>query len=85
MASYAYLRDLPVHYIKIDRSFVKDVVESELNSAIVESIHQIAALLGAHTIAEGVEDAEAAAKLTALGLDYGQGYHFGRPGPMAAP
>ncbi|MCB9606748.1 MAG: EAL domain-containing protein [Polyangiaceae bacterium] len=85
MASYAYLRDLPVQYIKIDRSFVKDVVESELNSAIIESIHQIAALLGAHTIAEGVEDAESAAKLTALGLDYGQGYYFGRPGPITAP
>ncbi|MCA9643169.1 MAG: EAL domain-containing protein, partial [Myxococcales bacterium] len=69
----------------IDRSFVKDVVESELNSAIIESIHQIAALLGAHTIAEGVEDAESAAKLTALGLDYGQGYYFGRPGPITAP
>ncbi|MEZ4230173.1 MAG: EAL domain-containing protein [Polyangiaceae bacterium] len=82
MASYAYLRDLPVNYIKIDRSFIKDVVQSELNSAIVESIHQISSLLGAHTIAEGVEDAESVAKLTALGLDYGQGYFFGRPGPM---
>jgi len=84
MASYAYLRDLPVDYIKIDRSFVTDVVASDLDAAIVESIHHISALLGAQTVAEGIEDVETAARLTALGLDFGQGYYFARPGPIQA-
>jgi Amt family ammonium transporter len=79
MASYAYLRDLSVQYIKIDRSFIRDVDVSPLSSAIVESIHQIAALIGARSIAEGVETQLIADKITALGLDYAQGYLFGRP------
>ena len=82
MASYAYLRDLRVNYIKIDRSFVRDVDNSALSSAIVESIHQISALIGARTVAEGVETQAIADKLTALGLDFAQGYLFGRPAPL---
>ena len=82
MASYAYLRDLRVNYIKIDRSFIRDVDHSALSSAIVESIHQIAALIGARTVAEGVETQPIADKLTALGLDFAQGYLFGRPAPL---
>jgi EAL domain-containing protein (putative c-di-GMP-specific phosphodiesterase class I) len=82
MASYAYLRDLRVNYIKIDRSFVRDVDHSALSSAIVESIHQIGALIGARTVAEGVETRAVADKLTALGLDFAQGYLFGRPAPL---
>lgn len=82
MASYAYLRDLAVDYIKIDRSFVRDVDVSALSAAIVESTHHIATLIGARTIAEGVETRVIADKLTALGLDYGQGYLFGRPAAL---
>jgi diguanylate cyclase (GGDEF)-like protein len=82
MASYAYLRDLSVQYIKIDRSFVRDVDVSALSSAIVESIHQISSLIGAHTVAEGVETQVIADKLTAIGVDYAQGYLFGRPEPL---
>ena len=82
MASYAYLRDLRVNYIKIDRSFVRDVDHSALSSAIVESIHQISALIGARTVAEGVETQAIADKLTVLGLDFAQGYLFGRPAPL---
>jgi EAL domain-containing protein (putative c-di-GMP-specific phosphodiesterase class I) len=83
MASYAYLRDLSVQYIKIDRSFVRDIDVSALSSAIVESIHQISALIGAHTVAEGVETQVIADKLTAIGVDYAQGYLFGRPEPLS--
>ncbi|MGE0324993.1 MAG: EAL domain-containing protein [Polyangiaceae bacterium] len=84
MASYAYLRDLSVDYIKIDRSFVKDVATSDLSAAITSSIHQIGVLLGARTVAEGVEDEETAAKLSEIGLDYAQGYFYGRPAPITA-
>ncbi len=83
MASYAYLRDLPVNYIKIDRSFVKEVDRSELCSAIVESIQHIAGLIGAKTVAEGVETQDIAEMLHVIGVDYGQGWLFGRPGPLA--
>ena len=78
------LRDLPVNYIKIDRSFVKEVDRSELCSAIVESIQHIAELIGAKTVAEGVETQEIAEMLHVIGVDYGQGWLFGRPGPIAA-
>ncbi|HVJ19215.1 MAG TPA: EAL domain-containing protein [Polyangiaceae bacterium] len=83
MASYAYLRDLPVNYIKVDRSFVKDVDRSELCTAIVESIQHIAELIGAKTVAEGVETKEIAEALRVIGVDFGQGWLFGRPGPIA--
>jgi len=83
MASYAYLRDLPVDFIKIDRGFVKDVDRSELSSAIVESIQHIAELIGAKTVAEGVETQAVASALHVIGVDYGQGWLFGRPGPIA--
>ncbi len=82
MASYAYLRELPVNFIKIDRSFVSDVDSSELNSAIIESIVHIASLLGARTVAEGVETPSIAGAVTALGIDYGQGWLYGRPRPL---
>ena len=83
MASYAYLRDLPVNFIKIDRSFVKEVDRSELSAAIVESIQHIAGLIGAKTVAEGVETQPIARALGLIGVDYGQGWLFGRPGPIA--
>jgi EAL domain-containing protein (putative c-di-GMP-specific phosphodiesterase class I) len=83
MASYAYLRDLPVNYIKVDRSFVKEVDRSELCTAIVESIQHIAELIGAKTVAEGVETPAIAEALRVIGVDYGQGWLFGRPGPIA--
>jgi diguanylate cyclase (GGDEF)-like protein len=83
MASYAYLRDLAVDYIKIDRTFVKDMDVDDLSSVIIESIHQIAGLLGARTVAEGVETQAIASALTALGIDYAQGYFFARPGPLS--
>jgi EAL domain-containing protein (putative c-di-GMP-specific phosphodiesterase class I) len=82
MASYAYLRDLAVDYIKIDRSFVKDMDTNELSSVIIESIHQISGLLGARTVAEGVETPAIASALTALGIDFAQGYYFAKPGPL---
>jgi EAL domain-containing protein (putative c-di-GMP-specific phosphodiesterase class I) len=82
MASYSYLRDLGVDYIKIDRSFIHNVDVSPLSAAIVESIHQIAILLGAKTVGEGVETEAVAERLRALGVDYAQGYLFGRPQPL---
>jgi EAL domain-containing protein (putative c-di-GMP-specific phosphodiesterase class I) len=83
MASYAYLRDLPVDFVKIDRSFISDVDTTDLNRAIVESIVHIASLLGARTVAEGIETRAIENTVTALGVDLGQGYLYGRPSPLS--
>ena len=79
MASYSHLRDLPVHYVKIDRHFVRDISVSALDRAIVSSITQISHMLGIQTVAEGVETEASEAELKSLGVDFAQGYLYGRP------
>lgn len=78
-SSLSSLRDLPVDCIKIDRSFVRDMSEGEGDAVIMRSIIEMARNLGLMTVAEGVEDADAAARLRDLGCDAGQGYHWVRP------
>ncbi|MGE5784916.1 MAG: putative bifunctional diguanylate cyclase/phosphodiesterase, partial [Myxococcales bacterium] len=82
MASYSYLRDLPVHFIKIDRAFVRELASCKLSRAIVGSITQIGHMLGIETIAEGVETAEIEEQLKSLGVDYVQGYYYAKPQPL---
>ncbi len=79
MASYRYLSELPVDYIKIDGKIVAEMLSSPLSWTMVQSIHQMAHVMGARTIAERIENAEVAAELERLGLDYGQGYFFDAP------
>jgi len=81
-SSLAYLRDLPVQELKMDRSFVSTVVQDERSRMIVQTTTQMAHALGLRLVAEGVEDVETAAELIPLGVDLFQGYHFARP--MAA-
>jgi diguanylate cyclase (GGDEF)-like protein/PAS domain S-box-containing protein len=83
MASYSYLRDLPVHFIKIDRAFVRDLTSSKLSHAIVGSITQIGRMLGISTIAEGVETLAIEEQLRGLGVDYVQGFYYAKPQPLA--
>jgi EAL domain-containing protein (putative c-di-GMP-specific phosphodiesterase class I) len=79
MASYAYLRDLPVNYVKIDGSFVRELATSTLDRAIVGSITQIGHMLGIGVVAEGVETQAIEDQLKLLGVDLVQGYFYGRP------
>jgi diguanylate cyclase len=79
-SSLAYLRDLPVQTLKLDRSFVR-ALDEEGGRVIVESTLQMAHALGLRLVAEGVEDAAAAATLVAMGVDVLQGYHVSRPMP----
>ena len=84
VSSYGYLRTLPVDYLKIDGQFVRGIDSAPLNRAIVRSIHEVAMLLGIGTVAEFVENGRVAAELAGIGIDFLQGYHFGRPQPLAA-
>ena len=83
-SSLGYLRDLPVQELKIDRSFVCDILTNPRNEMIVRTTLQLGRGLGLRTVAEGVEDAEIAHRLRLLGVDELQGYHFARPMPPAA-
>ena len=83
-ASLAYLLDFPIDILKIDVAFVSTVDSDARSVALVSGIVELARALGATTIAEGIERPEQLAALQAIGCDYGQGYHLGRPGPAPA-
>ncbi len=82
-SSLAYLRDLPVQELKIDRSFIKSFATDRGSRVIVESTLHMAHAMGLRLVAEGVEDDTTAAQLTALGVDALQGYLVSRPMPAA--
>ena len=82
LASFAYLKDIPVDMIKIDGSFVCDLVISPVDQAMVRSICDIVAMMGKQTTAECVENRETLDVLLSLGVDYVQGYYFGYPQPL---
>ncbi|WP_095199495.1 EAL domain-containing protein [Mesorhizobium carmichaelinearum] len=84
MSSFAYLKHLPVDYLKIDGSFVKDMLEDRIDRAMVEMIHHIGKVMGKRTIAEFVESDGIIAALKTIGVDYAQGYGIARPKPFDA-
>ena len=79
MSSFAYLKNLPIDYLKIDGSFVKHIVDDPIDLAMVEAINQIGHLMGIKTIASFVENQDILEKITALGVDYAQGYGIAIP------
>lgn len=79
LSSFAYLKNLPVNYLKIDGSFVKDVSRDKIDRTMVESIQQIGEVMELHTIAEHVEDQSTLTVLEEIGVNYVQGFHLGRP------
>ncbi len=81
-SSMAYLRNLPLDYIKIDREFVREVHVDARNASICRSLISLAHGLGLGTIAEGVETAEELQWLRGNSCDQVQGYHIGRPAPL---
>ena len=80
-ASLSQLKRLPIHKLKIDRSFVMGIPNDCDDAAIITAIVGMAEALGLSVVAEGVETRDQQAFLTALGCQRGQGYLFGRPGP----
>ena len=81
--SVTYLRRLPVDYLKIDSSFVRDASQSAEDQAVIRAIVAMARELGAQTVAEGIEDVETLGILRDCGVDYCQGYLLGAPAPLA--
>ena len=78
-SSLAYLKQLPVNELKIDRSFVMEMLEDENDEVIVRATIDLAHNLDIKVVAEGVESLAAAQKLQELGCDYAQGFYLGRP------
>ncbi|MAR91173.1 MAG: hypothetical protein CML06_09890 [Pseudomonadales bacterium] len=81
-SSYGYLKNLPVDYLKIDGAFVRDLVDSKVDRAMVESINRIGHVMGKRTIAEFVENQQILECLQRIGVDYAQGYGIARPFPI---
>jgi len=79
LSSFAYLKNLPVDYLKIDGMFVKDIVDDPIDRAMVKSINEIGQVMGMQTIAEFVENDEIKGMLREIGVNYAQGYGIGKP------
>ncbi|MGQ4878489.1 putative bifunctional diguanylate cyclase/phosphodiesterase [Billgrantia sp. LNSP4103-1] len=80
-SSFRYLKQFPIDVIKIEGEFIRNMLSDEKYMAFVKSIVTLAQSLGVNTIAEFIEDGDVLAAVEALGIDFGQGYYLGRPGP----
>jgi diguanylate cyclase (GGDEF)-like protein/PAS domain S-box-containing protein len=79
LSSFGYLKHFPVDYLKIDGSFVREILRDPIDREMVRSINEIGHLTGKQTIAEFAENAEIIQMLTSLGIDYAQGYGIAQP------
>jgi diguanylate cyclase (GGDEF)-like protein/PAS domain S-box-containing protein len=83
LSSFMYLKNLPVDYLKIDGSFVRNILEDSVSYAMVQSINTIGHTMGIRTVAEYVENDKILASLKKMGVDYAQGFELGRPIPFS--
>jgi EAL domain-containing protein (putative c-di-GMP-specific phosphodiesterase class I) len=81
--SFAYLKEMPVQYIKIDGVFIRDILENPLSDAIVAAMTKIAKVMDACTVAEHVENDLVLQRLRYHGIDFVQGFAIDRPVPLA--
>ena len=82
LSSFAYLKTLPVDFLKIDGLFVKDIVEDRVDFAMVKAINEVGQIMNKKTIAEFVENDAILTILKQLGVDYAQGYGIAKPVPL---
>jgi PAS domain S-box-containing protein len=80
--SFTYLKRLPIRLLKIDIEFVRDILDNAANQHVVRAIISLARAFNLKTVAEGIEDEATWQYLRNEGVDFGQGYHLGRPAPM---
>ena len=79
---FTYVKQLPVDFLKIDIEFVRDVRTNSASRNVIQAIVSLATGFGLETVGEGVEDEESLDLLRELGVNYGQGFHIGRPAPL---
>ncbi|GAA4974348.1 EAL domain-containing protein [Kineococcus glutinatus] len=82
-SSLSWLQQLPVHEVKLDRSFIADIVANEHDQRIVRSVIDLAHVLDLVVVGEGIETPAQRHLLASAGCDFGQGFHLGRPVPRA--
>lgn len=82
LSSFAYLKNIPVDYLKIDGAFVKGIAKDPIDYAMVKSINDVGHVMGKQIIAEFVEDEQILDKLREIGVDFAQGYHIAMPSPI---
>jgi EAL domain-containing protein (putative c-di-GMP-specific phosphodiesterase class I) len=82
LSSFAYLKTLPVDFLKIDGMFIRDIDEDPIHLAMVQSINEVGHLMGMETVAEFVENDEIVRVLREVGVDYAQGYGICPPRPL---
>ncbi len=83
LSSFAYLKNLPVDFLKFDGSFIKDTTDEPIDYAMVKIINQIGHVMNILTIAESVEQKNVLVKLKELGVDYAQGFEITEPAPLS--
>jgi diguanylate cyclase (GGDEF)-like protein/PAS domain S-box-containing protein len=83
LGSFYYLKHLPFDYLKIDGEFIANCAHNKTDRTLISAVVQIARDMGKHTIAECVPDYDSVKLLADLGVDYGQGFHLGRPAELS--
>ena len=84
MSSFSYLRSLPVDVVKIDGSFVRDMLTDDVDNTIVGVINTLGQIMGKQTVAEYVESDEILEALRMIGVDHAQGFAISRPSPLSS-
>jgi EAL domain-containing protein (putative c-di-GMP-specific phosphodiesterase class I) len=82
LSSFKYLKTLPTDFLKIDGSFVRDMLENPVDHALVEAINEVGHIMGIQTIAEYVHSPAIMDRLAVIGVDCAQGFAIGEPSPL---
>lgn len=83
-STFSYLKQLPAQHVKIDGSFVRDMLNDPIDLALVKAVHDISHSLDKRSVAEYVENVDIFNALKDIGVDYGQGYYIAKPMPIAS-
>ena len=82
LSSFAYLKQLPVDFLKIDGSFIRNMELNDIDYSMISTINHLGHIMGIKTVAECVENEAQLVMLREIGIDYVQGYHIAKPKPI---